>query len=136
MTSARTAISLKKLVINMFFASSLIPLTGIAFTSLENIDVYRQIHTNKLRAAKEESLRNIIQNFSRYTASCSASLLQLTPIQETAKRQSHNRHGISHRKSVSGCKNNPEKLCGENIYTNSVEISAAVKPFSNHWHAA
>lgn len=75
---AHTTLSLKKLVITMFFASSLIPLSGIAFTSLENIEVYKQIHINKVRAAKEETLGNIVQNFNKYTASCSTTLMQLT----------------------------------------------------------
>ncbi len=74
----RVAISLKKLVTTMFFASSLIPLSGIAFTTIDNLDVYRQIQTNKLRAAKEEALGNMVQNFNKYLASCSATLLKLT----------------------------------------------------------
>lgn len=77
-TGAAASLSLKKLVIYMFFASSFIPLSGIAFTSLENVEVFRQIHTNKVKAGKEEALRNIIQNFSRYTSSCSEKLMRLT----------------------------------------------------------
>ncbi len=75
---AKSAITLKKLVISMFLASSLIPLSGIAFTTIDNLDVFSQIHTNKLRAAKEEALSNMIQNFNKYLASCSANLVQLT----------------------------------------------------------
>ncbi len=72
------AISLKKLVITMFFASSLIPLSGIASTTLDNLDVFTQIHNNKTRAAKEETLSNMVQNFNKYLASSSASLVRLT----------------------------------------------------------
>lgn len=75
---ARVAISLKMLVTTMFFASSLIPLSGIAFTSIDNLDVYSQIQINKLRAAKEEALGNMVQNFNKYLASCSATLLKQT----------------------------------------------------------
>lgn len=75
---AQTTLSLKKLLMAMFFTSSLIPLGGIAFTSLDNLDIYTQIHSNKLRAAKEEALSNIIQTFNRHLASCSATLYKLT----------------------------------------------------------
>jgi len=75
---AAASLSLKKLVIYLFFASSFIPLSSIAFTSLENVEVFRQIHTNKLKAGKEEALRNIIQNFGHYTSSRSEKLMQLT----------------------------------------------------------
>ncbi|MDD3149155.1 MAG: hypothetical protein PHD82_17835, partial [Candidatus Riflebacteria bacterium] len=74
----KATISLKKLLIAMFFTSSLIPLGNIAFTAVDNLDVYTQIHSNKLRAAKEETLSNIIQNFNRHLASCSAALHQIT----------------------------------------------------------
>jgi HAMP domain-containing protein len=73
-----STISLKKLVISMFFASSLLPLSGIALTAIDNLDVYTRIHTNKVRSAKEETLRNVVQNFNRYLASCSNSLLKMT----------------------------------------------------------
>lgn len=75
---AEATLSLKKLVISMFFASSLIPLSGIAFTTLDNLDVFSQIHNKKLRSAKEETLGNIVQNFNKYLASCSATLTRLT----------------------------------------------------------
>ena len=75
---ANLTISLKKLVVAMFFTSSLIPLSGIAFTTFDNLEVYSQIHTNKLRALKEESLSNLIQNYNKYLASCSATLNKLT----------------------------------------------------------
>ena len=72
------AVSLKKLVITMFFASSLIPLSGIASTTLDNLDVFTQIHNNKTRAAKEETLSNMVQNFNKHLASSSATLVRLT----------------------------------------------------------
>ncbi len=75
---AQAILSLKRLVISLFFASSFVPLSAIAFTSIENIDVYRQIHTNKLRAAKEETLRNIIQNFSSHASDMSQKLMAMT----------------------------------------------------------
>ena len=75
-----STISLKKLVISMFFASSLLPLSGIAFTALDNLDVFTQIHINKIRSAKEETLGNIVQNFTRYLATCSANLLKMTTV--------------------------------------------------------
>lgn len=73
-----STISLKKLVISMFFASSLLPLSSIALTAIDNLEVHTRIHTNKVRSAKEETLGNVVQNFNRYLASCSASLLDLT----------------------------------------------------------
>ncbi len=73
-----STISLKKLVISMFFASSLLPLSSIALTAIDNLDVHTHIHTNKVRSAKEETLGNVVQNFNRYLASCSASLLALS----------------------------------------------------------
>lgn len=77
-TNALSGISLKKLVILMFLASAMIPLSNLAFTANENIELYQQTQTNKIRAAQEETLGNITQDFSRFIASCSASLLKLT----------------------------------------------------------
>jgi len=73
-------ISLKKLVVAMFFTSSLIPISGIAFSTFDNLEVYSQIHTNRLRAVKEESLSNLVQNFNKYLASCSANLNKITAL--------------------------------------------------------
>lgn len=77
-TNVLSGISLKKLVILMFLASAMIPLTSLAFTANENIELYEQIQTNKIRAAQEEALGNIAQDFSRFIASCSTTLLKLT----------------------------------------------------------
>jgi HAMP domain-containing protein len=60
----------------MFLAASLIPLGGIAVTAIDNLEVFRQIEINKIRAAQEETLGNIAQNFSAYLTSCSATLLR------------------------------------------------------------
>lgn len=73
-----SALSLKILLIGMFFAASLIPLSGIVIMTIDNLDVYEQIETNKIRAAQEETLGNIAQNFTAYLASCSVTLLKLT----------------------------------------------------------
>jgi hypothetical protein len=73
-----TSLSLKALLISMFFASSLIPLSGLAVTSVENLEVFQQIEARKIRAQQEETLGNIAQNFSAYLASCSATLMELT----------------------------------------------------------
>jgi HAMP domain-containing protein len=73
-----SALSLKFLLTSMFFASSLIPLGGIAVTTIDNIEVFEQIEANKIKAAQEETLGNIAQNFSAYLASCSATLMRLT----------------------------------------------------------
>lgn len=73
-----STISLKKLVISMFFASALLPLSGIALTAIDNLDVYSRIHINKVRSAKEETLGNVVQNFNRYLASSSATLHSMT----------------------------------------------------------
>lgn len=77
---SESTISLKKLVISMFFASSLLPLSGIAFTALDNLDVYTQIHINKVRSANEKTLGNIVQNFTSYLTSCSSNLLKMTAV--------------------------------------------------------
>ncbi len=71
-------LQLKTLLITMFFASSMIPLSGIAITTIDNLDVYREIQTNKIRAGQEEALGNIAQNFSAYLASSSLTLMKLT----------------------------------------------------------
>lgn len=73
-----TSLSLKALLISMFFASSMIPLSGLAVTSVENLEVFQQIEARKIRAQQEETLGNIAQNFSAYLASCSATLMKLT----------------------------------------------------------
>lgn len=73
-----TSLSLKALLISMFFASSMIPLSGLAVTSVENLEVFQQIEARKIRAQQEETLGNIAQNFSAYLASCSATLMRLT----------------------------------------------------------
>lgn len=73
-----TALSLKALLISMFFASSMIPLTGLAVTSFENLEVYEQIEARRIRAQQEETLGNIAQNFSAHLASCSTTLVKLT----------------------------------------------------------
>ena len=78
MASSKTVLSLKKLVIIMFFASSFIPLSIIALTTINNIDIFTRIHLNKLRSAQEETLGNIVPNFHKYLAECSTKLVQMT----------------------------------------------------------
>ncbi|MEW6710212.1 MAG: hypothetical protein AB1403_10360, partial [Candidatus Riflebacteria bacterium] len=75
---SKTALSLKSLLISMFFASSMIPLLGIAVTSIDNLDVYQQIEAQRIKAQQESTLGNIAQNFSTYLASCSTTLSRLT----------------------------------------------------------
>ncbi|MFZ5950363.1 MAG: SpoIIE family protein phosphatase, partial [Candidatus Rifleibacteriota bacterium] len=75
---SKAALSLKSLLISMFFASSMIPLLGIAVTSIDNLDVYQQIEAQRIKAQQESTLGNIAQNFSTYLASCSATLSRLT----------------------------------------------------------
>jgi sigma-B regulation protein RsbU (phosphoserine phosphatase) len=74
----KNAISLKKLVISMFIASSVIPISGIVITTLDNLSVYREITTNKFRAVQEEILGNVVQNFENYLEKCSSKLIALT----------------------------------------------------------
>lgn len=121
---AENALSLKKLVITMFIVSSLIPLSGIAFTSLDNIEVYKHIYINKLRAAKEETLGNIIQNYNKYIAGCSNSLLQLTQNPGTGDKDPRTR---AMAKAVTEmfpeAKITIRNSAGEPLFFNAVEIS-------------
>lgn len=73
-----SSLSLKKLIISIFLVSSLVPLFGIGFTAITNIDVFKQNHKNKLRADAEETLRNIILNFNSYLAEHSTVLTNIT----------------------------------------------------------
>ncbi|MDD3000905.1 MAG: SpoIIE family protein phosphatase [Candidatus Riflebacteria bacterium] len=73
-----SVISLKRLIISIFLVSSLIPLAGIAFIAITNIDVFKQNHENKLRTEAEETLRNIILNFNSFLAEHSTILTNIT----------------------------------------------------------
>ncbi|GAB4268170.1 MAG: hypothetical protein Kow0029_03330 [Candidatus Rifleibacteriota bacterium] len=77
-TFSGAPLSLKTLLISMFFASSLIPLGGIIVTTIDNLKVFQEIEANKIKAYQEETLGNIGQSFSAYLASCSATLQKLT----------------------------------------------------------
>lgn len=124
LAGAETTLSLKKLVITMFFASSLIPLSGIAFTSLENIEVYKQIHINKVRAAKEETLGNIVQNFNKYTASCSTTLMQLTQDPGTGENDPKTHKMVQAVTSIfPDAKITIRNSAGETLYSNSTDAS-------------
>jgi HAMP domain-containing protein len=75
---SNSALNLKVLLTCMFMAASLIPLGSIALTAYENLEIYQEIETNKIKAGQEEVLGNISHNFSAYLASCSTTLYRLT----------------------------------------------------------
>jgi hypothetical protein len=73
-SSTSSALSLKSLIISMFAVSATIPLAGIGFIALTNINVFRLNHENKLQAEAEESIGNIILNFNSYRAEASTKI--------------------------------------------------------------
>ena len=70
--------SLRKLVILIFLASSILPLMIMGTASLESIDALANIHRNELRSAMEEAIDNIIQKFVNYKNNCTNRLNELT----------------------------------------------------------
>lgn len=70
--------SLRKLVILIFLASSLLPLTVMGTASLESIDALENIHRNELRSSMEEAIDNIIQKFVNYKTNCTNKLKELS----------------------------------------------------------
>lgn len=120
-----STISLKKLVISMFFASSLLPLSGIAFSVLDNLDVFTQIHINKVRSAKEETLGNIVQNYSRYIASCSASLLTMTAVPGSGINDARTSSMVTAiENTFPGARITLRNAAGEVMFKNSAESSS------------
>jgi HAMP domain-containing protein len=77
-SSQKSALSLKHLIISVFVVSSTIPLAGIGFIALTNINVFRLNHENKLQAEAEESIGNIILNFNTFRAETAAKIIELT----------------------------------------------------------
>lgn len=78
----QSILSLKKFVILIFIASSILPLTVMGTASLENINAIANIHRNELRSAIEESIGNIIQKFGEYLTSCTNKLNEITDPQD------------------------------------------------------
>ncbi len=76
--SNKIILSLKNVVILLFFASSIIPLATISSINLENIETYSDIYKNELKTAMEAIINKLIQNFDSYKDSCSDKLNDLT----------------------------------------------------------
>lgn len=117
-------LSLKKLVISMFFAAALIPLSSIALTAIDNLEIHSRIHTNKVRSAKEEMVGNVTQNFSRYLASCSATLLKMTSNPGNGKGDAQTKAMVNSIESAfSGARVILRNAAGEAIYNSSTQRS-------------
>ena len=73
-TNNNIDLSLKKMVLLIFLASSMIPIGTISSESFENIETYSEIYKNELKSSLEEIINNCIQNFDNYLAMRSTQL--------------------------------------------------------------
>ena len=75
-----TILSLKRMVVLIFIASSIIPLAAIFSTSFESMDAYKKIYKNTLKSSMEEAIGNIMQHFTNYLKLCTNRLMTLTEV--------------------------------------------------------
>lgn len=80
--SRNSILNLKKMVILIFLASSLIPISAINAVNQESIDAFYNIYVNEIKSSMEEAIRNVIQHFGNYITSSSKKLNDLTSPQE------------------------------------------------------
>lgn len=92
--SSASIFNLKKLVILIFLASSILPLAAIGAVSLESLDTYAQINKLELKSSVEEAIGNIIQNFHNYLTTCTNRILSLVSPEEDG---SYNFNSITER---------------------------------------
>ncbi|HNW35014.1 MAG TPA: SpoIIE family protein phosphatase [Candidatus Ozemobacteraceae bacterium] len=68
------AIRLRFLLVLLFLASASIPLFSIMLGSIDVVSRYQEILGTRVKAAQDEAIRNLVQEFDGYLASCTAAM--------------------------------------------------------------
>ncbi|RCK78766.1 MAG: Serine phosphatase RsbU, regulator of sigma subunit [Candidatus Ozemobacter sibiricus] len=64
------AFTLRRILLGLFLAAALIPLVGLAIGSLDVVQVYQDVLGTRIQAVQDEAIRNVVQEFDGFVASC------------------------------------------------------------------
>ncbi len=72
------AFTLRRILLGLFLAAALIPLFGLVIGSLDVVQVYQDVLGTRIQAVQDEAIRNVVQEFDGFVASCAQFIRRTT----------------------------------------------------------